>query len=210
MEYLLRTDGVRVNARDESQWTPLLSAASAGHLAVVRKLLAAGADATLANDSGRIPLHYHRGNIDMIDLLLPVTGDVDCRDDSGSTPLARAAGPGHVDAMRALLGAGAKPNLQDKYGEQRVRRTSSRCCKCSVAHHLRPGLLVVQRPGNTALHFACEERRDTAAILLVENGARLAVKNREKKTPLELATPALQASLISIARGGAGGAGGIE
>lgn len=65
---------------------PLLSfswlapaAAAAGHVAVAAKLLDAGADANLANDSGKIPLHYHKGSVAIIDLLLPHTKDVDAK-----------------------------------------------------------------------------------------------------------------------------------
>jgi hypothetical protein len=37
-----------------------MSAASAGHVDVVKLLVSAGASANVANDSGAIPLHYHK------------------------------------------------------------------------------------------------------------------------------------------------------
>lgn len=39
-------------------WTPLHSAVSAGHTAIVQALISGGADVNAANSSGQTPLHY--------------------------------------------------------------------------------------------------------------------------------------------------------
>lgn len=42
-------------------WTPLHSAVSAGHTAIVQALISGGADVNAANSSGQTPLHYAVG-----------------------------------------------------------------------------------------------------------------------------------------------------
>lgn len=54
--------------------------------------------------------------------------------------------------------------------------------------------------GNTPLHLACEENRVEEAKLLVTRGADLAITNRERKTPLDLASPGLVRELEEIKR----------
>lgn len=44
-------------------------------------------------------------------------------------------------------------------------------------------------------HLACEEERVEEAGLLVQHGANLSIKNREEKTPLDLAPPSLARQL---------------
>ena len=46
------------NTTDDGGWTPIMSASSAGHYAVAKKLLDNGADPLVATEAGRTPLHY--------------------------------------------------------------------------------------------------------------------------------------------------------
>lgn len=46
--------------------------------------------------------------------------------------------------------------------------------------------------------MACEENRVDEAKLLVQNGASTTLKNKQKKTPLDLATPRLVQQLKEI------------
>jgi 26S proteasome non-ATPase regulatory subunit 10 len=54
--------------------------------------------------------------------------------------------------------------------------------------------------GNTPLHLACEEDRVEEAKLLTAHGADLTITNRERKTPLDLASPGLVRQLEEIKR----------
>lgn len=111
---LLRA-GAEPTCFDAKGCTPI-SLAAAGpstegqFLEVARALIEAGADATVANNVGRIPLHgaAHEGNVDMIDLLLseaPHTINVSSK--AGETPLYVAALGGSGEAVSRLLAAGA-------------------------------------------------------------------------------------------------------
>lgn len=52
--------------------------------------------------------------------------------------------------------------------------------------------------GNSPLHLACEEDRQQDARLLVSRGARLQLKNKEQKTPLDLASESLVRQLTKL------------
>lgn len=52
--------------------------------------------------------------------------------------------------------------------------------------------------GNTPLHLACEENRVEEAKLLAARGADLTITNKERKTPLDLASPGLVRQLEEI------------
>jgi hypothetical protein len=75
--------GADVNGYDDSGSTPLMSAADAGHVAAVQKLIAKKVDVN----------RKHR--------------------DSGATALMLAAGRGHAEVVDALLAAGAAVDIRD-------------------------------------------------------------------------------------------------
>ena len=54
--------------------------------------------------------------------------------------------------------------------------------------------------GNTPLHLACEEDRQEVAKLLVANGADITLTNKEKKTPLDLASLGLARELREMGK----------
>ncbi|EEY66262.1 26S proteasome non-ATPase regulatory subunit, putative [Phytophthora infestans T30-4] len=134
-EFLLERAKTTVNVQDDAGWTPLMSAASAGHGDIVGLLLSKGADANLPNENGQIPLHYYRGRQEIAELLLDYTRDVNQADNTGSTPLMRAIGgkpspvntrdvggntplhlaitEGYEDIARFLLENGANPNAKN-------------------------------------------------------------------------------------------------
>jgi ankyrin repeat protein len=100
---------------------------------VVQVLLAAGADPTARDESGRTPLHVaawcaetepvDADQIEVVRMLLAAGCDPDCEDGSGATPLIRAAS--QPELVRVLLDAGADParptgsELWDAFGQHR-------------------------------------------------------------------------------------------
>jgi ankyrin repeat protein len=98
--------------KDES---PLMLAALKGKLDLVRKLVARGAD---VNKTGWTPLHYAAtgGQVAVIQLLLDENAYIDAESPNKTTPLMMAAYYGSIQAVKALLDAGADPTLRNELG----------------------------------------------------------------------------------------------
>ena len=110
--------------KDDSDWTPLIIASSAGHLDIVRMLVERGARVNEVTAEGRSALLYaaSKGRDSIVQFLLEKGADVNKADKLGATPLHRwagssygkvvfnlfvyrASGPGHSDVVKMLLGS---------------------------------------------------------------------------------------------------------
>ena len=91
--------GEMIDAPDDERWTPLIIASSAGHEAVAKLLLSAGASVNRCTNQGRSPLLYaaSRNRKAIAKMLLDEHADVNLQDKLGATPLHRAVGCGHVE-----------------------------------------------------------------------------------------------------------------
>lgn len=109
---LLGNTDVDPNSTDKAGSTPLMASMTYPDVprGVVWLLLKAGADPTLADEKGAIPLHMASlyGNVDLFDMLLssaPETLDRCAAD--GTTPLLAACSQGHDKMISKLLSLGA-------------------------------------------------------------------------------------------------------
>ena len=91
-------------------WLPIHLAVNAGHLVVVKFLIAKGASPNARNKTGTTPLSNAAmdGRTDIVEFLIANGGRVNTRNVIGSTPLHAAALEGHVQVVRILLANGAK------------------------------------------------------------------------------------------------------
>ena len=98
-------------------YTPLMMAAEQGHAGVIAALLAAGADVKAANATGTTPLMLAAlsGDARSVTMLVENGAEVDAKEKSmQQTALMFAAGTNRVDAIAALLKAGADVKLTSK------------------------------------------------------------------------------------------------
>lgn len=109
--------------------TALHLAAAGYRVAIVRRLLAAGADPNAAGNHRRSgPLHYAadgyingpawdaKRQVKTIAALLDAGADINAQDKNGATPLHRAVRTRCAAAVKHLLKAGAEPTLKNKPG----------------------------------------------------------------------------------------------
>lgn len=124
---LLLEKGADPSIRSLREQSPLDKAAENGDKAVLKTLLAFGADATDTREEGISPLHSASRKT-VVNLLVAAGADVDARaDDGGFTPLMCALGRQRVSprAASALLRHGAAVNCQDDNGNSALHYAAS-------------------------------------------------------------------------------------
>jgi len=181
---------------------PLIAATTAKQLDVLRFLLAEGADVDIESRGGLTALMHAAvnpsggTNVDVVKTLLA----------GGATlvPLCDVMPHPNVVVVRQLIKA-AGPNvndmdgLQKKYVSRKDFRGFSPLAKCCEAGRIELARCLVAKGadiqpkatscGNTALHFACARPDGVMfARLLLDKGAKAAIRNKEGKTPWDIAT----------------------
>ncbi|VDO05055.1 unnamed protein product [Rodentolepis nana] len=166
---------------DSSEWTPLMIAASAGHENIVTYLLDSGLSVNVntVNSTGQNCLHYaaSRNRISIARQLLLAGIQADLRDWGGNTPLHRAVTKGHSEMCKMLLAGDALEGAP----------SNGKIDKCSPN--------TPNDAGQTPLHNACEEGSGEIVRILLAAGGDLSVKDKEGKTPADLAPDKLRVSM---------------
>ncbi|KOX68707.1 26S proteasome non-ATPase regulatory subunit 10 [Melipona quadrifasciata] len=162
----------------------------------VKNLLSENEKLKTAKDgNGRMLLHWAAlgGHDDLVRFLLSLDVPVDPIDDTDMTPLILAASAGQKDA---------NVNVTDNRGATPLHRAASKgniaIVNLLIEYGRNLNIDSKDADGNSALHLACEENRVDEAKLLVENGASTTLMNKQKKTPLDLASPGLTQQLKEI------------
>nr|VZI50428.1 unnamed protein product [Spirometra erinaceieuropaei] len=183
VKYLIEA-GTKGDEADESGWTPLMIAVSAGRDDVAEYLLKfCSADPNAINSTGQSPLHYaaSKNRLNLAKQLLAAGAQVDLRDWGGNTPLHRAVSQGHTDMVKLLLfGDASHSDLQTSSGVVKSPKASPN---------------IPNTAGQTPLHFACEDGNASVVRLLLQVGGDLSAKDKDGKTPIELAPDHLRVSI---------------
>ena len=169
--------GADVNGQDEDTTTPLMKAADKGHSQVVHELIRAGASVTaMSRQQKQKALHYASwgGHTSTLKTLIEVGVDINEAGEKGRTLLMDAAYKGHVQVVHKLIRAGASVTA------------ISTCRFWLVA------------AGSTALHFAANSNSIECGVLLVEAGADMTTRNKDSKSPLDLASSDFRQSIQQI------------
>src|SRR3984957_5302246 len=123
---------------------------------------------------------------------------------TGTTPLLRAAKAGDSEAVKVLLAKGADPKLSTKFGIQPLmaaaglgtkeedttgRKKTEAQAVASIQLCLDAGADVnaIDNQGDTALHGAAQKGDDQVVQFLVDHGAKLDIKDKKGRTPLDAA-----------------------
>jgi uncharacterized protein len=193
--------------------TPLLWAAQANDLEIVRMLLGAGADANLGNRYGVTPLWLAATNRSpaVVALLLEHGANGAAQLPHGETPLMAAARAGDVESIGLLLEAGADPNASEaSLGETALMwaaaedhadairalvtggadpNLKSRALALAPMDWLQIGMVSTVLPvgGWPPLLFAARENAPNAALALIEVRADPDIRDPDGLTALNVA-----------------------
>ncbi|MGA3186774.1 MAG: ankyrin repeat domain-containing protein [Bryobacteraceae bacterium] len=171
--------GADPNVADSAKTTPLHTAAQAGALDLVKKLLAKGANVNVQTAPAK-----EKG-------FFVMPGE--------QTPLLLAARSDRVDVMRVLIEAGADTTLKAQDGSSLLLAASAsgRVTAAKYAFEFDKNVKAVDNNGQTAMHkcvsnFASEatqEDRTELTQFLADIGVPLDQDDARGKTPIELGDP---------------------
>ena len=119
---LLRSSRISINIQDDGGWTPLVWAIEHKHLALVKQLIAKGADPSIMDDEENIGLHWaaYSGDATITYILLDIGCDVNAHNVHGDTSLHIASRRDNYECVVLLLSRGADLTLQNKNSETAV------------------------------------------------------------------------------------------
>jgi ankyrin len=215
-----------VDALDGAQFTPLLNAAEAGRVDLLKLLIAAGADLKAIDRNGRNALHLAAGtaNPQAARFLLEKRFGVDEISLSGETALMNAAGHCRLEAVALLLDAGARVNgaeenkgltalmiaaLGGRVSPTDVRTGTQSLGNCGPFDDSRritallldkgADIRAKDREGKTALNWACSIGNAGVAELLISRGAEVNAKDSLcERTPLHHAASTADAKTMAL------------
>jgi ankyrin repeat protein len=175
IEYLIE-NGLDIEARSDSQWTPLHSQAYGGHTDGVELLLEHGADIEAKHAYDMTPLvsSVRWDRIDVTKLLVEKGANVDATNTLGRTPLIISATEGYHELARIFLDNGADINIKDN----NYKRTAMHFAALNghlkiVDALLKKGMDVDEKDsaGKTPLDYANRYGHEKVAKLLKSSGA---------------------------------------
>ncbi len=147
-----------------------------GSASTYHELLRQGLDAATPDAKGSAPLHYaaHRGDANLMRILLDSTSSHSPLNSFDMTPLHVAASMGNLDVITLLLSTGASPQSTDSHGRRPIHYAAGANQVETVAHLVRQnpdGIHAADAYGQTPLHLALMFLRRQTTQWLLENGA---------------------------------------
>jgi len=114
----LLTQGMKIDARDASGATALLTATHANQIQAAKELIDAGADVNAKDSIHDSPYLYAgaRGHLEILRMTLSHGADLRSTNRYGGTALIPAAERGHVETVRTLIDAGVDVDHVNRLG----------------------------------------------------------------------------------------------
>ncbi|MDD3050639.1 MAG: S1 RNA-binding domain-containing protein [Candidatus Cloacimonetes bacterium] len=180
-------NGADVDARDEIDNTALVWAASNNNLEIVDLLLQNGANVNSRNSIGWTPLisAANNGNVETVKLLVKYNVDANARDGGGLTALMFACLKDHEEIVKLLLEAGADTNAEDSEGKTAIYYAIESDPTEIVKNQLERG--GESADADTSQIVDSKSVRIVVMEALIDKGAKVNIKDKEKTTPLMLA-----------------------
>ncbi|KAI9924577.1 hypothetical protein MW887_006850 [Aspergillus wentii] len=188
-----------------SDWTALHVLAFFGITGKAKRLIEQGADVNAQeNYLGITPLHCaaHRGNEEMVELLLSNKANINAICKEGNTALHMAAQHGQRKVIKTLLARRVNSRMPNRNGATALQATVGTANDEAIVP-----LLIKTRfdmdtqnliTGNTALHLAVEYKQPRILLFLLEKGASMNLFNRQGLTPLQLAAKTDNCEALSL------------
>ena len=169
-------NGAKVNATNNRGSTALIKACSYSQMDVVKVLLEAGADPTIADDVQYSSLHAAvdgRCSKDTLKALIDHGAFIDATRKDGTSALLCACSTAQDESVMLLLKAGADVNITKPDGNTCLHvAVKGKCCKEALQMIIDQGINVntLNNRGETALLLACESAQAESVNLLLEKG----------------------------------------
>ena len=200
--FLQRKD-VEINGKSRWGETPLYQAIQRNHLSAAKMLLEAGADPNISTDVHTTALSWAaaEGSEESIQLLLNQAGiELDIPNQSGQTPLLRAADAGHTKCIRMLLDKGANVKHVDNEGRTALSLAAIKGHKVVAKILLKHDAEInaQDKKGNTPLALAAENNHDAVVRFLLESGADADLPDEDEETPLEKARDRHMDQIVTV------------
>ncbi|XP_041363273.1 ankyrin repeat and KH domain-containing protein 1-like [Gigantopelta aegis] len=183
--------------------TPLMEAASGGHVDIVRLLISHGADVDAQSSAGNTPLHYAAcgGFTEVVQEIIKANARVEVHNENGHTPLMEAASAGHVEVARILLDNGAGINTHsNEFKESALTLACYKGHLEMVKFLLEAGADQEHKTDemHTALMEASMDGHVEVARLLLDSGAQVNMPADSFESPLTLAACGGHVDLASL------------
>ncbi|KAH1278054.1 hypothetical protein KXX33_001670 [Aspergillus fumigatus] len=188
-----------------ADWTALHVLAFFGITGKAKRLIEKGADVNARdNQLGITPLHCaaHRGNEEMVELLLDYKAEINAICKNGNTAMHYAAEQGKRKVIKILQARRASSRVVNRQGLTALHSAIGTAYDEATVPLLIKTRSDMDYPnvitGDTALHIAIELRRQRIVLFLLEKGANPNVPNNKGLTPLQLAAKTDNCEALSV------------